>query len=134
MSTYRTRQRKTIMDFLMRHADRAFSIDEAAHIMREEAPGAAPGRSTVYRIMAELAEEGAVRRFLEPGDRQATYQYIGDPTCEGHLHMRCARCGSLFHLSDELTTRVRAEIWNADQFSIDNRETVLIGTCADCAK
>ena len=134
MSVYATRQRKALTDFLMRHADRAFSADEAAHTMREETPGTAPSRSTVYRLLTELAGDGVIRRFFEPGDRQATYQYVGDAHCEAHLHMRCARCGTLFHLSDELTARLRAAVWNADQFSIDNRETVLVGTCADCAR
>ncbi len=129
-----TRQKKALTDFLIRHADRAFSVDEAAHRMREEGPAAAPGRSTMYRLLSELTEGGVVRRFFEPGDRQATYQYVGGSECEAHLHMRCARCGTLFHLSDELSSRVRSEIWNSDQFSIDNRETVLVGTCADCAR
>jgi len=134
VSVYATRQKKALTEFLKRHSGRAFSAGEAARMMRGENPDAAPGRSTVYRILAELADDGAVRRFFEPGDRQNTYQYVGDARCETHLHMRCARCGALFHLSDELTARVRAAAWSADQFSIDNRETVLVGTCADCAR
>lgn len=134
MSSYVTRQKTALMKFLAHHADRSFSVGEAARMLREEASEITPGRSTLYRLLAELAEAGLVKRFYEPGDRQATYQYVGNPACEEHLHMRCARCGTLFHLSDELTARLRAAVWNADQFSIDNRETVLVGTCADCAR
>lgn len=134
MSIYMTRQRKALTEFLMRHADEAFTVTQAAQRMREEAPAAAPGRSTVYRLMADLANDGMLRRFYEADDRQATYQYAGGARCENHLHMRCARCGALYHLSDELSARVSAEIWNSDQFSIDNRETVLVGICAACAR
>lgn len=134
MAIYRTRQRDALTEFFKRNQDRSFSVDEATSRLREETPESAPGRSTVYRLMADLLEAGTIRRFPSENGRQAAYQYAGGAVCEAHLHLKCVRCGSFIHVSEEVSRRVSAQIFEFDQFAIDNKETVLSGVCAMCGR
>ena len=130
MATYRTRQRGTLLEFLARNRDEALSIDAIELRLRAEAANSAPGRSTVYRLVSDLAEEGVLRR-MAGGDGRMLYQYAS-AACEGHLHLKCTSCGRIIHLSDAASQSVQVQLYDLEGLLLDNRETVLAGTCAAC--
>ena len=104
--TYQTRQRRAVLEFLAQHAERQFTVDELLAAMG----AAAPGRSTAYRLLDRLAEEGAVRRFLPEGTHTAAYQATATGHCDAHLHLKCVTCGKLIHLDETISDAVQGDL------------------------
>ena len=131
MSKYNTGQRKMLLDFMTEHKDNSFTIEE---IFSELGAynGAAPGLSTLYRLMPELIEEGLVKRFSGDKKRRFLYQLVGGEQCGAHLHMKCTGCGKLLHMSDGVSEALLEEIKASSNFSVDRGKTVLFGECEDC--
>ena len=92
----------------------------------------APGKSTVYRLITHLVDEGRVKRLVKGHGRSFVYQSVRDNGCKCHLHMKCTSCGRLFHLDEELSHKLLAQVRSFSDFSVDEEETVLFGKCAAC--
>lgn len=135
MATYRTQQKTDLIDFLKRHAESAFTIDEIVEEMKADPSFEnAPGKSTVYRLMSKLVEEGTVTCFSKGGGSKATYQIIGGEHCHHHMHMKCTGCGRLLHMSDEDSGKLMKQIRNLSNFDIDLSQTLLFGRCEGCGQ
>lgn len=128
--TYQTDGRRELLAFLRQHADRPLSIDEILHAFPAES---APARSSVYRQMTRLVEEGTVRRFVKGNSRQFTYQWLDSAACHTHLHLKCVDCGQLVHLDTESSAYVQEHLLRPHHFSADDRATMLFGRCEQCA-
>lgn len=127
MSGYQTEQKKLMLAYLSRHADAAFSAGELATTLGE----CGVGKSTVYRLITQLCEEGVLRRFSRAGGGVA-YQYLGSDTCTAHLHLRCTACGRVIHLDGAAAAPLGALLENEYGFRLNEGRTVLLGLCADC--
>lgn len=125
---YQTRQRLAVLDFLARHGDRQFTVDALLAEMGEDAPG----RSTAYRLLDRLAEEGTVRRFLPEGTHTAAYQATATGHCDTHLHLKCMTCGRLIHLDEAISDAVQSDLLCRAGFAVDDSRTTIFGTCANC--
>ena len=58
---YNTRQKREMLGFLQRHDLEPYSVDELVFCMQEQ--GEKIGRTTVYRYLEQLAEQGSVRKY-----------------------------------------------------------------------
>ena len=127
---YSTRQKRDLLKFLKEHSLENFSVDEV--MFRLQGEGAHVGRSTVYRYLESLAEQGTVRKY-QNAQGVTQYQHVEDEgRCGSHFHMMCKLCGSLLHVDCNLMQSLTAHIADAHGFSLDPRETVLVGVCAKC--
>ncbi|MBQ2767928.1 MAG: transcriptional repressor [Clostridia bacterium] len=132
-STYATAQKQQLLDFLQAHHDQQFTIGALADALR--ASGFAHGRSTVYRQIGRLCDEGVVRRFAQEGSNTFVYQYIRlHPGCSGesHFHLKCVHCGKLIHLECLHLAEVRGHIQEAHSFRIGSARGILWGECSAC--
>lgn len=124
--SYRTHQRLALLGFLENNPERQYTIDEMIEQLGEDAPA----KSTAYRIVKKLCDEGVIRRFSREGTAGAVYQLAGKCCCAEHLHIRCLECGLLIHLDrsaqDELTKNTG--------FVLDDERSMLYGRCAACAR
>lgn len=133
MAEYETKQRRILLDYLNAHPDRGFSVAElfeglsAAHTAE-----IVPGKSTIYRLIARLVNEGLVKRFSADQGRQFSYQIVACAACDAHLHLKCTACGSLFHMDHTVSERIMREVLSRNEFSLDEKETVLFGVCKSC--
>ena len=137
MGKYQTEQKKLLLAFFASHPAEQFTAEEAAcALMGEDENGEkSPAKSTVYRLVAEMATQGHLRRFPKTdGGRGWLYQYHEKHNCDGHLHLKCAVCGSLLHLECGMSNELLAHIENTHGFQVDNTATVLYGVCAECRK
>lgn len=123
---YQTEGRRQLLAFLKAHADTPHTIEEIAAALTA-------GKSTVYRLMTGLVEDGTVRRFVKGNSRQFTYQILGGEACHAHLHLKCVDCGRVVHL-DHDTTEFVEERLKRHHFSADERATMLFGRCETCAE
>ena len=128
MAVYKTRQKDSLLKFLSRHADAPMSIDEICTGMAGEPDP--PGRSTVYRLINRLVEDGDVMRFEQ--DKKFLYQMPGGEECHHHLHLKCTGCGKLLHMDHEQSERIIESIYGEEAFAVSETETTLYGTCKDC--
>ena len=124
--TYNTEKRAELLGFLESNADTAFSIEEIC--ARLTADG--KGKSTLYRQMAKLVEEGYVSR-IPTGSRRFVYQYRDKHHCGEHLHLKCLDCGRLLHLNAEASASLGNDLLSKEGFSLDSG-CILYGKCRDC--
>ncbi len=128
---YSTRQKREMLAFLKRHDLEPYSVDDLVFQMQEQ--GEKIGRTTAYRYLEQLTEQGRVRRY-QNGQGVTLYQHVensGD--CANHFHMMCRRCGRLYHVDCDLMGELVRHIRCEHHFDLDLRETILVGICARCA-
>lgn len=124
-TSYHTQQKTALLDFLEQNAGRQFTIDEIIEAMGESAPP----KSTAYRLVKKLCDDGEVCRFTREGTTGAVYQLSGKCCCAEHLHIKCVDCGLLIHLD-----RAAQEALSKNTgFVIDDLRSMLYGRCAACA-
>ncbi len=128
---YKTKQKDCILQFLQAHCETAYSIDNLVSLLEQN--GMSVGKTTVYRHVQKLAEQGLVRKFVEPNGKCATFQYVGThDDCSGHLHLKCTGCGKYIHLDCALMNSVNAHILSDHGFRVDNTRSLLFGLCEEC--
>lgn len=129
MAHYQTAQKKLLLDFLREHSRQAFTIEELAAAL--EGREHAPGKSTLYRLMPLLVQEGRVKRFVRGTSRQFLYQMMGE-SCRTHLHLKCSICGQMVHMGHEESLDLVRMIDKKYHFSVSEGDTVLFGLCENC--
>ena len=134
MTGYLTAQKKTLLGFLKKNSERAFTVEELTEGIKKAMPSDAPGKSTVYRLITKFVEDGTVRRFVKGKSRKFVYQIVNGEKCDFHLHLRCTDCGRLVHLDDTKSAELIKRIKKLCSFSVDQSETVLMGLCSECEK
>lgn len=127
--TYQTEQKRQLLYFLQENKTKQYSIDEIISHMEQEHM---PGKSTVYRLMKQLVEEGKVKRCNKNNSRQFVYQLLDGEACSLHFHMQCENCGRLFHLHEEETKQVQYLLRLKEGFDIDIGRSLFFGVCAAC--
>ena len=127
---YNTRQKRELLRFLKERSLQHFSVDDVVFEMRDR--GEKVGRTTVYRYLEQLAEQGSVRKYQNvQGITQ--YQHIEDDAhCDAHFHMMCSRCGNLLHVDCGLMRSMMDHLMVEHGFMLDPRETILVGICRKC--
>lgn len=126
---YNTGKRERILAFLTDNSDSSFELERICDALTEDGKG----KSTVYRIVSELVEEGCVRRLSDGKTRHCTYQYVGDECCHRHLHLKCKGCGRLVHLNEDVSRDFERTLLSVGGFLLESG-TMLFGTCKDCAE
>lgn len=124
--TYKTEKRTEILSFLDGRENPATIEEICSSILTDGS-----GKSTVYRIVSKLVDEGAVRRIADAKTRRVTYQYISHGGCAEHLHLKCNVCGRLIHLDNQTSNQLGEEIFKTRGFSLEVG-ALLYGRCDRC--
>ena len=125
---YNTEKRSKLLDFLKRNYGCAFTAEQiCSGILEGER-----GKSTVYRLISKLVDDGKIQRISDGKTRKVTYQYIGDGSCSEHLHLKCKDCGTLIHL-DSITSHIlETRILKSEGFTLDVG-ALIYGHCEACS-
>ena len=128
---YNTEQRRLVEDELRRHADAYQTVDEVLASLH--AAGSAIGRTTVYRTLERMAEEGGVAKVVGTRGGSAYYKRVdADTPAQGQL--LCLECGRVFPLDCSMLDHFADHVREHHGFVIDQRRTVICGTCEDCRR
>ncbi len=128
---YKTSQREILLYFLRAHRDEEFSTEEITGALC----GEAIGKSTVYRLISKLCEDGEVLRTRGAGGKKILYRYIDkEHACDEHFHLKCRGCGKIIHLDCELMSEFTEHIAGEHGFRLDPKSTVINGVCLECEK
>ncbi len=124
---YMTQQKKELLQFLQLHSDRHFTVEQIANEM------GGTGKSTVYRLIAKLVNDGTVRRFEANNSKSFVYQFAGQNSgCDCHFHLKCVKCGRLIHMECDQLSDVKNHIATEHNFLIGASRAVLYGECTSC--
>ena len=133
--TYKTAGRQRLLDFLQSNPDRQFPVDELNRELNR-ASGAGDGqgsKSSLYRHLSELCDEGTVRKYRSDTQSAYVYQYVGRGDCCHHFHLKCVSCGALVHLECAVSEELLAHIHSDHHFRVDSGRSILYGMCEACA-
>ena len=130
MAKYMTKQRKLLLAYLSEHADETLPTSCIVDSLSEKGISA----SAIYRNLADLEQEGKLKRSAKPGSQELHYRYTGAESCQGHLHLSCLRCGKTVHMEEAESEALAQRLAQTEGFSLDCADTVLYGICADCQK
>ena len=130
MPKYSTRQRTLLREYLAARSDEEMTAREIASALETQGIS----KSAVYRNLADLEEEGLLKRRTLQGSREIHYRYLGKGSCAEALHLSCKVCGRTIHMSSQETEFFVRTIAANDRFFLDRHETVLYGTCRNCRK
>ena len=125
--TYNKERRKQIIALVSSDGSRAFSTEEICSALLPDGMG----KSTVYRIISELVNEGILKKISDGTTRRVSYQYLGEKRCAEHLHLKCKKCGELIHLDKKTTELITSSLISSAVFAIDPTE-ILLGVCKNC--
>lgn len=130
---YNTRQRSEILSYLKNNAAHHLTVDDITSALSSE--GSSVGKTTVYRYIDKLVNEGKVQKYFISNSKSACYEYIGDNSCcRSHYHFKCNLCGQLLHIDCDMMDEAFMHINSHHGFLVDNTKTVIYGLCEKCAK
>ena len=117
--------RNTLQKEIVRATLCAMKTHPTAPMLYEEIHREHPSisRSTVYRVLGQMAEEGTVLRLGIAGSEN---RYDG--TTDDHSHIRCRICGRV----DDLSAVAVGEPEYTGGYLIENRAVVYSGVCPAC--
>ena len=130
MAKYMTKQRKLLLEYLSEHADETLPTSRLVTDLSEKGISA----SAIYRNLADLEQDGKVKRSTKPGSQELYYRYVGTESCRDHLHLSCLRCGKTVHMEEAESEALAQRLAKTEGFTLDRADTVLYGVCADCQK
>lgn len=85
----------------------------------------------------KLEAQGLVRRYSLDDRGSACWQYTGgaeESECGAHFHLKCLRCGELYHLDCDHLQEIADHVRKDHGFAIDPSRTVFYGVCEACMK
>ena len=112
---------------LVEHGDAHVSAAELADAVHERAPEL--HRSTVYRTLDVLVEDGLVLRTDLGGDR-SYYELAAE---HHHHHVVCTSCGEIAHVHDDAIAAAVACVQAASGYRLARQELTFAGLCPACA-
>ena len=132
MAEYKTHQKELLLGYLYENRETPLTVEQISEGLAA-LPGA-PGKSTVYRLIGKLAEEGRIKRFEQGNSRTFAYQLAGGEECHHHLHLKCTECGRLLHMDHAQSEKILEEILGDSDFAVSQEDTTLFGKCGACMK
>ena len=137
-STYKTEGKTRLVNYFSQHPDTQYTVDELHAALSGAYPdvyqnqGKGCGKSSLYRQLSLLLEEGTVRKFRDDTQAAYVYQYVACGACSHHFHLKCLNCGKLEHLDCVLSDQLLSHIRTDHNFIIDRGRSILYGLCAAC--
>ena len=127
----KTLPRLLIIEFLKKNPDKRFTARDLCNginIKKGEAV-----KSTVYRNIDKLCNEGRLVKYKEPNAKAMSYQYSeGHGSCKEHSHAQCSECGKLFHIDNEVFADAAKKMREQYGINMDFQKTLIIGICNEC--
>ncbi len=128
---YKTRVRSALFEFLQDNPDRGFTAIDLLTYLQLNIEGV--NKTTVYRNLDRLCEQGTIYKYREPEHEGWFYQYSEEHThCNTHMHGKCSKCGKLFHIEDDFINEFEDNVMKTYGLKIDFGKTLIIGVCQDC--
>lgn len=130
VKSYNTKARKYILEYLEQNCDITVSASDIFENICLKDQNV--NQATVYRYLNKLTDEKKVIKFSEGDSKKAVYQFVKQDGCDGHLHIKCVKCGKLIHLDCGFMDELKAHIEQKHDFSLKCTGSILYGVCNKC--
>ncbi len=84
-------------------------------------------KSTVYRNLHQLSEEGAIHPVLIPDSPERF-----DDRLSQHYHFCCKTCGDIYDVDMEYLARLNETVQDCYGFQVDEHDVIFKGICRTC--
>ncbi len=128
--TYVTVGRTALEEFLMTHPDKLFTVEELCLALYGADDKC---KSSLYRQLSALCEEGRVRKDRSVAGGSTRFQYL-EQDCDKHLHQTCLACGRVEHLDCHATADFFDHLQKEHGFRVMFTRSMLYGICTECQK
>lgn len=129
--SYNTKQMGAIIECLEAHKSESLTVDGVCERLAKG--GQVIGRSTVYRRLEALVDEGKISRFAPEEGKSVTYRFIGSECGDDcHFHLICTECGEVAHTHCREMEALLSHMASKHGFKINEKKTVLYGICQKC--
>lgn len=92
-------------------------------------------KSTLYRFLSQLEQDGLVKKYFAGENSSACYQFVDKHSeCHEHFHLLCRQCGEITHFENPSLEKLIKSLDNANDFSIDIKDSPFYGTCKTCMR
>ena len=122
-------RRNTIQKALILRAvcelKRHLTADEVYEFVKKDHPSI--GKGTVYRNLAILAEEGAIRKVEVP-DGSDRFDF----TLKNQYHVRCVKCGEVFDVDMDEIPDLKKKIHDTHGMEFLTYDIFFKGICPEC--
>ena len=122
-------RRNTIQKALILRAvcdlKRHLTADEVYEFVKRDHPSI--GKGTVYRNLAILTEEGAIRKVEVP-DGSDRFDF----TLKSHYHVRCVKCGEVFDVDMDEIPDLQKKIHDTHGMEFLTYDIFFKGICPEC--
>ena len=122
-------RRNTIQKALILRAvcelKRHLTADEVYEFVKKDHPSI--GKGTVYRNLAILTEEGAIRKVEVPDGSERF-----DFTLKNHYHVRCVKCGEVFDVDMDEIPDLQKKIHDTHGMEFLTYDIFFKGICPEC--
>ena len=122
-------RRNTIQKALILRAvcelKRHLTADEVYEFVKRDHPSI--GKGTVYRNLAILTEEGAIRKVEVP-DGSDRFDF----TLKNHYHVRCVKCGEVFDVDMDEIPDLQKKIHDTHGLEFLTYDIFFKGICPEC--
>lgn len=126
-----TKQKALILKTLESMGKSHVTAEEIIDSLKQN--GTPVAKSTVYRHLSQLEENGEIKKYLMVDGSSACYQFVGtNSTCMEHYHLMCKECGRIVHFENPGLEDMFREMKESSGFSIDGIRTVFYGICKEC--
>ena len=122
-SKYKTKQKDILLEYLKKLSGSHVTACDVCDYFKEI--GAPIGKSTIYRQLESLVDEGVINKYIIEPNSPACFEYVGKESHHEHeccFHCKCEKCGKLIHMHceelEEIQWSVGAEYIYHDQFSL----------------
>lgn len=132
-NSYKTKARELIIEYLKKHMEQRLTAREIYEAVCQAEPQV--NRTTIYRNLDRLCEQGQLVRFKEPNQDAWCYEYSSDhDKCHMHMHAQCSICGKIFHLDKPFVEAFSSHMLDEYGLDVCPSETIIRGFCSKCRR
>lgn len=134
-AAYKTRQQELLLSYLKETKGRHFTAEDVHRHFEER--NLSLGVATIYRQLEKLVSEGQVQKYFIDEHSASCFEYTGESSedrTEAHFHLKCEKCGELFHVECDELSEITDHLKNEHGFNLNPFRTVLYGICDKCGK
>lgn len=131
ISKYNTKQREALLKYIISIGNNHVTATQIINYFKDKKISI--GRTTVYRHLYKLIQDGIVRKYNIDGISGFCYQYINNTEeSENNLILKCYECGELYNLKCNIINESYNHIYENHTFQVDTKKTIFYGKCKPC--
>lgn len=132
---YHTKQMELLISYLESVRGQHVTVSDIKTYF--ESHGITIGKTTIYRHLEKMGEQGKVIKYVVDGTVSACFEYIGQNEKSDYpvyYHCKCEKCGRLIHLQCNEVSNLGIHLLEHHGFKVNSLRTVFYGECEECRK